>query len=73
MNEPPGARARVALSALTIAEQFAMKKVKTYAFRRQHLPIHTSGLGIGPSWSYPAVGYQPTLGTEMGMLKSVFC
>ena len=76
MNEPPGARARVALSGLTIAEYFRdgagrwTRKRRTF-LRRQHLPFYTSRiqvsalLGRMPS----AVGYQPTLATEMGAMQ----
>ena len=72
MNEPPGARARVALSALTIAENFrdAMHQdVLLFVdniFRFTQAGSEVSALlGRIPS----AVGYQPTLGTDMGELQ----
>jgi len=72
MNEPPGARARVALSALTIAEYFRDvdgQDVLLFVdniFRFTQAGSEVSALlGRMPS----AVGYQPTLGTEMGMLQ----
>ncbi len=72
MNEPPGARARVALSALTVAEHFrdeAGQDVLLFIdniFRFTQAGSEVSALlGRIPS----AVGYQPTLGTEMGMLQ----
>jgi F-type H+-transporting ATPase subunit beta len=72
MNEPPGARARVALSALTIAEHFRDKENQDVLlfidniFRFTQAGSEVSALlGRIPS----AVGYQPTLGTEMGMLQ----
>ncbi|HMO03643.1 MAG TPA: F0F1 ATP synthase subunit beta [Kiritimatiellia bacterium] len=72
MNEPPGARARVALSALSIAEHFrdAMRQdVLLFVdniFRFTQAGSEVSALlGRIPS----AVGYQPTLGTDMGELQ----
>lgn len=72
MNEPPGARARVALSALTIAEYFreeANQDVLLFIdniFRFTQAGSEVSALlGRIPS----AVGYQPTLSTEMGALQ----
>ena len=72
MNEPPGARFRVALSGLTIAEYFRdiMKKdVLLFIdniFRFVQAGSEVSALlGRMPS----AVGYQPTLGTDMGSLQ----
>src|ERR1700722_10321985 len=72
MNEPPGARARVALSALTIAEYFRDEKNKDVLlfvdniFRFPQAGSEVSALlGRIPS----AVGYQPTLATEMGALQ----
>jgi len=72
MNEPPGARARVALSALAIAEHFrdAMRQdVLLFIdniFRFTQAGSEVSALlGRIPS----AVGYQPTLGTDMGELQ----
>ena len=72
MNEPPGARARVALSALTIAEHFRDEENRDVLlfvdniFRFTQAGSEVSALlGRIPS----AVGYQPTLGTEMGELQ----
>jgi F-type H+-transporting ATPase subunit beta len=72
MNEPPGARARVALSALTVAEFFRDEKHQDVLlfvdniFRFTQAGSEVSALlGRIPS----AVGYQPTLGTEMGELQ----
>jgi F-type H+-transporting ATPase subunit beta len=72
MNEPPGARLRVALSALTMAEYFrdqAGADVLLFIdniFRFSQAGSEVSALlGRMPS----AVGYQPTLGTEMGELQ----
>ena len=72
MNEPPGARARVALSALTIAEFFRDEEGQDVmlfvdnVFRFTQAGSEVSALlGRIPS----AVGYQPTLSTEMGSLQ----
>ena len=72
MNEPPGARARVALSALTIAEYFRDDEGQDVLlfvdniFRFTQAGSEVSALlGRIPS----AVGYQPTLATEMGALQ----
>ena len=72
MNEPPGARARVALSALTVAEYFRdeqgldMLMFVDNIFRFTQAGSEVSALlGRIPS----AVGYQPTLATEMGQLQ----
>ncbi|HEX7478781.1 MAG TPA: F0F1 ATP synthase subunit beta [Polyangiales bacterium] len=72
MNEPPGARARVALSALTVAEYFRDVEGQDVLlfvdniFRFTQAGSEVSALlGRIPS----AVGYQPTLGTEMGALQ----
>ncbi|HVT60147.1 MAG TPA: F0F1 ATP synthase subunit beta [Thermoanaerobaculia bacterium] len=72
MNEPPGARLRVALSALTMAEFFRDQTgVDTLLFVDNIFRFSQAGaevsalLGRMPS----AVGYQPTLGTEMGELQ----
>jgi F-type H+-transporting ATPase subunit beta len=72
MNEPPGARARVALSALTVAEYFRDEErtdVLLFVdniFRFTQAGSEVSALlGRIPS----AVGYQPTLSTEMGELQ----
>jgi len=76
MNEPPGARARVALSGLTMAEYFRDGDEKSGGrdilffidniFRFTQAGSEVSALlGRMPS----AVGYQPTLATEMGMMQ----
>lgn len=72
MNEPPGARARVALSALTCAEYFRDEENQDVLlfvdniFRFTQAGSEVSALlGRIPS----AVGYQPTLATEMGELQ----
>ncbi len=72
MNEPPGARARVALSALTCAEYFRDEEGQDVLlfvdniFRFTQAGSEVSALlGRIPS----AVGYQPTLATEMGALQ----
>lgn len=72
MNEPPGARARVALTGLTIAEYFRDTEGQDVLlfidniFRFTQAGAEVSALlGRIPS----AVGYQPTLGTDMGALQ----
>ena len=66
MNEPPGARARVALTGLTQAEHYRHYKVQDNIFRFTQAGSEVSALlGRIPS----AVGYQPTLATEMGGLQ----
>jgi F-type H+/Na+-transporting ATPase subunit beta len=71
MNEPPGARARVALTALTIAEDFRDKGQDVLFFVDNIFRFTQAGsevsalLGRIPS----AVGYQPTLATDMGALQ----
>ena len=52
MNEPPGARMRVALTGLTLAEQFRDDiRYRRSVLRRQHLPLYPSGFrGFGASW-----------------------
>jgi F-type H+-transporting ATPase subunit beta len=72
MNEPPGARARVALTALTVAEYFRDTQRKDVLlfidniFRFTQANSETSALlGRMPS----AVGYQPTLSTDLGGLQ----
>ena len=72
MNEPPGARARVALSALTVAEYFRDEEKQDVLFFVDNIFRFTQAgsevsalLGRIPS----AVGYQPTLSTEMGALQ----
>ena len=72
MNEPPGARARVALSALTVAEHFRDEMHQdvllfidnVYRFTQAGAEV-SALLGRIPS----AVGYQPTLNTDMGELQ----
>src|SRR5690554_3662075 len=72
MNEPPGARARVALSALTVAEYFRDTEGQDVLLFVDNIFCFTQAgsevsalLGRIPS----AVGYQPTLATEMGQLQ----
>ena len=72
MNEPPGARARVALSGLTIAEYFRDQEGQDVLFFVDNIFRFTQAgsevsalLGRIPS----AVGYQPTLATDMGALQ----
>jgi F-type H+-transporting ATPase subunit beta len=71
MNEPPGARARVALSGLTVAEQFRDQGQDVLFFVDNIFRFTQAGsevsalLGRIPS----AVGYQPTLATDMGQLQ----
>jgi F-type H+-transporting ATPase subunit beta len=71
MNEPPGARARVALTALTAAEFFRDEGQDVLIFIDNIFRYTLAGaelsalLGRMPS----AVGYQPTLGTDMGVLQ----
>ena len=72
MNEPPGARLRVALSGLTIAEQFRDQSGTDVLFFVDNIFRFTQAgsevsalLGRIPS----AVGYQPTLATDMGLLQ----
>jgi F-type H+-transporting ATPase subunit beta len=72
MNEPPGARARVALSGLTVAEYFRDVEGKDVLFFIDNIFRFTQAgaevsalLGRMPS----AVGYQPTLSSEMGNLQ----
>ena len=57
MNEPPGARMRVALSGLTVAEHFPRSGSGRAVLRRQHLPLHTGGLGsVGAAGPYSFSG-----------------
>jgi F-type H+-transporting ATPase subunit beta len=72
MNEPPGARARVALTGLTVAEYFRDVKNQDVLFFVDNIFRFTQAgsevsalLGRIPS----AVGYQPTLATEMGAMQ----
>ena len=72
MNEPPGCRARVALTGLSIAEYFRDEKNQDVLFFIDNIFRFTQAgsevstlLGRMPS----AVGYQPTLATEMGELQ----
>ncbi len=76
MNEPPGARARVALTALTVAEYFRDEQgIDVMLFIDNIFRFTQAGsevsalLGRMPS----AVGYQPTLGTDMGELQERIC
>ncbi len=72
MNEPPGARMRVALSGLTVAEHFRDQGQDVLFFVDNIFRFTQAGsevsalLGRIPS----AVGYQPTLATDMGNLRS---
>ena len=72
MNEPPGARSRVALSGLTVAEYFRDVEAQDVLFFVDNIFRFTQAgaevsalLGRIPS----AVGYQPTLATDMGTLQ----
>jgi F-type H+-transporting ATPase subunit beta len=71
MNEPPGARMRVALSGLTVAENFRDQGQDVLFFVDNIFRFTQAGsevsalLGRIPS----AVGYQPTLGTDMGAMQ----
>jgi F-type H+-transporting ATPase subunit beta len=72
MNEPPGARARVALTGLTVAEYFRDQEGQDVLFFVDNIFRFTQAgsevsalLGRIPS----AVGYQPTLATDMGALQ----
>jgi F-type H+/Na+-transporting ATPase subunit beta len=72
MNEPPGARSRVALTGLTVAEYFRDIKKQDVLFFVDNIFRFTQAgsevsalLGRIPS----AVGYQPTLATDMGMMQ----
>lgn len=72
MNEPPGARARVALTGLTVAEYFRDQEGQDVLFFVDNIFRFTQAgsevsalLGRIPS----AVGYQPTLGTDMGSMQ----
>ena len=72
MNEPPGARMRIALTGLTIAEYFRDVRHQDVLLFIDHISRFTQAgpevsalLGRMPS----AVGYQPTLATEMGQMQ----
>ena len=72
MNEPPGARSRVALTGLSVAEYFRDEEKQDVLFFVDNIFRFTQAgsevsalLGRIPS----AVGYQPTLATEMGELQ----
>tara|TARA_Y100000590_G_scaffold464094_1_gene632660 strand:- start:64948 stop:66351 length:1404 start_codon:yes stop_codon:yes gene_type:complete len=72
MNEPPGVRARIALTGLTMAEYFRDEEGQDVLFFADNIYRYilagmevSALLGRMPS----AVGYQPTLGTEMGALE----
>jgi F-type H+-transporting ATPase subunit beta len=76
MNEPPGARLRVALSGVTVAEYFRDEEGQDVLFFVDNVFRFTQAgsevsalLGRMPS----AVGYQPTLATEMGALQERIC
>lgn len=71
MNEPPGARMRVALTGLTIAEYFRdVKGQDVLLFIDNIFRFTQAGSSFRPLRSVPsAVGYQPTLATEMGQLQ----
>jgi F-type H+-transporting ATPase subunit beta len=76
MNEPPGARLRVGLTGVTVAEYFRDEEHQDVLlfidniFRFVQAGSEVSALlGRMPS----AVGYQPTLGTEMGLLQERIC
>src|SRR3546814_11767255 len=73
MNEPPGARARVALTGLTLAEYFRDQEGQDVLFFVDNIFRFTQAgselsalLGRIPS----AVGYQPTLATDMAQLQA---
>jgi len=75
MNEPPGARLRVSLTALTVAEYFRDQGQDVLIFIDNIFRYTLAGsevsalLGRMPS----AVGYQPNLGTDMGNLQERIC
>ena len=72
MNEPPGARARVALSGLTIAEYFRDVEGQDVLFFVDNIFRFTqagSEVSALPGRIPSAVGYQPTLSTDMGALQ----
>src|SRR5690606_28639773 len=72
MNEPPGARQRVALTALTIAEYFRdVEKQDALLFIDNIFRFTQAGSEASalPGRIPSAVGYQPTLATEMGALQ----
>ena len=72
MNEPPGARARVALTALSMAEYFRDEKNQDVLFFVDNIFRFTqAGSEVSTLLSRmpSAVGYQPTLATEMGELQ----
>ncbi len=76
MNEPPGARLRVALTGVTVAEYFRDEEGQDVLFFVDNVFRFTQAgsevsalLGRMPS----AVGYQPTLATEMGALQERIC
>ena len=75
MNEPPGARMRVALTGLTMAEYFRDEQGQDVLFFIDNIFRFTQAgsevsalLGRMPS----AVGYQPTLATEMGTIARTY-
>ena len=71
MNEPPGARMRVALSGLTMAEYFRdVKNQDVLLFIDNIFRFTQAGSEVLHCLAYAsAVGYQPTLATEMGALQ----
>ena len=70
MNEPPGARARVALSGLTMAEYFRDQEGQDVLFFVDNISVFTGGVGsfalLVDTFS---CCYQPTLSTDMGNLQ----
>ena len=73
MNEPPGARMRVALTGLTIAEYFRDVEGQDVLLFIDNIFRFTQAGSevVWPFWSvcHQSVGYQPTLATEMGQLQ----
>ncbi len=70
MNEPPGARQRVALWLLPWPNISATKQGRAFV-HRQHFPFHAGRIGSVGTFGthFPAVGYQLTLAEEMGKLQ----
>ncbi len=71
MDEPPGVRLRVALSALTMAEYFRdVQNQDVLLFRRQHLPLRAAGSEVSTLLAAcPRPWLPPTLADEMGQLQ----
>ena len=72
MNEPPGARARVALTGLTVAEYFRDQEGQDVLFFVDNIfrfPQAGSEVSALLGRIHSAVGYQPTLATDMGNLQ----